>query len=209
MITVGNTFGQDPVDFNDETSADRVGARIRTIRMAKGLSLAELGEKVGLNADRMQKYENGARKPKADMLKKIAEALGVSTLALADPVTTSYIGAMYAMFELERNFNMKIEPTDENHIPGMCLTVDFKDSLYEYMKDWYEVYAKMKSDLELANSEEERAEIIRSYHNWEWTFPQSIVDKTEKNLEKARLKRKIAELQKRYDQLDQKDSDTE
>ena len=209
MITVSNTFGKDPVEFNDETSADRVGARIRNIRMAKGLSLAELGEKVGLNADRMQKYENGARKPKLDMLKKIAEALGVSTLALADPVTTSYIGAMYAMFELERNFNMKIEPTDEDHVPGMCLTVDFKDSLYEYMKDWYEVYAQMKSDLEVANSEEEKTEIIKSYHNWEWTFPQGIVDKTEKNLEKARLKRKIAELQERYDQLDQNDSDGE
>lgn len=209
MITVSNTFGKDPVEFNDETSADRVGARIRNIRMAKGLSLAELGEKVGLNADRMQKYENGARKPKPDMLKKIAEALGVSTLALADPVTTSYIGAMYAMFELERNFNMKIEPTDEDHVPGMCLTIDFKDSLYEYMKDWYEVYAQMKSDLEVANSEEEKTEIIKSYHNWEWTFPQGIVDKTEKNLEKARLKRKIAELQERYDQLDQNDSDIE
>ena len=193
MITINKAFGQDPVEFNDETAADRVGARIRTIRNARGLSLAELGEKVGLNADRMQKYENGARKPKTDMLKKIAEALGVSTLALADPVTTSYIGAMYAMFELEHN----------------CLTVDFKDSLYEYMKDWYDVYAQMKSDLEVANSKEEKAEIINAYHNWEWTYPQGIVDKTEKSLEKARLKRKIAELQERYDQLDQNDSDIE
>ena len=205
MITVSNTFGKDPVEFNDETSADRVGARIRNIRMAKGLSLAELGEKVGLNADRMQKYENGARKPKPDMLKKIAEALGVSTLALADPVTTSYIGAMYAMFELERNFNMKIEPTDEDHVPGMCLTVDFKDSLYEYMKDWYEVYAQMKSDLEVANSEEEKTEIIKSYHNWEWTYPRGIVDQAEKDLQKERLKKKIEELQEAYDHLNQED----
>ena len=123
--------------------------------------------------------------------------------------TGLYIGAMYAMFELEHNFNMKIEPTDENHVPGLCLTVDFKDSLYEYMKDWYDVYAQMKSDLEVANSEEEKAEIINAYHNWKWTYPQGIVDKTEKSLEKARLKRKIAELQERYDQLDQNDSDIE
>ena len=207
MINVSNTFGQDPAEYNDETSADRVGARIRTIRLAKGLSLSELGEKVGLNADRMQKYENGARKPKADMLKKIADALGVSTLALADPVTTSYIGAMYAMFELERSFNMKIEATDEDHVPGMCLTVDFKDNLYEYMKDWYDVYTQTQSDLEVANSEEEKAEIIKAYHNWEWTFPQGLVDKTERNLEKARLKRKIEELQERYEQLDKRDSE--
>ncbi|MCR4727214.1 MAG: helix-turn-helix transcriptional regulator, partial [Lachnospiraceae bacterium] len=73
MIMVRNQFGvKDPIDFNEDTSADRVGARIRTIRMAKGMSQAELGEKVGLNADRIQKYENGARKPKPDMLKEIA-----------------------------------------------------------------------------------------------------------------------------------------
>lgn len=35
------------------------------------VSQTELGEKVGLNADRIQKYENGARKPKADLLKKL------------------------------------------------------------------------------------------------------------------------------------------
>ena len=86
MLMVNNSFGNDPMDFNEDTSADRIGARIRTIRIARGMSQAELGEKVGLNADRMQKYENGARKPKADMLKQIAHALGVSTLALTDPV---------------------------------------------------------------------------------------------------------------------------
>ena len=37
----------------------------------------------------------------------------------------------------------------------------------------------------------------------------NIIKSLEKNLEKARLKRKIAELQERYDQLDQNDSDGE
>ncbi len=60
------------MDFNEETAADRVGRRIREIRMAQGMSQAELGEAVGLNADRIQKYENGARKPRADLLKRIA-----------------------------------------------------------------------------------------------------------------------------------------
>lgn len=44
---------------------------------------------------------------------------------------------------------------------------------------------------------------MASYHNWEWTFPQGIVDRTEKNLQKARIKKKIEELQEAYDQLDQ------
>ena len=207
MIMVKNTFGQDPMDINEESSARRVGARIRAIRNAKGMSQAELGEKVGLNADRIQKYENGARKPKADMLKSIADALGVSTLALADPVISNYIGAMYAMFELENTYNMKIEKTPDDKPPGLCLSVSFKDDIYEYMEEWYKVYSKIRSELEIATSEEEKKEILASYRDWEWTYPQGIIDKTEKDLQKARLKKKIEELQEAYDQLDQGDSE--
>ncbi|MCR4945450.1 MAG: helix-turn-helix domain-containing protein [Lachnospiraceae bacterium] len=205
MIMVNNPFGQDPMDFNEETAADRIGARIRNIRSAKGMSQGELGEKIGLNADRVQKYENGARKPKPDMLKRIASALDVSTLALTDPVTTSHIGAMFAMFELENTFNMRIGKTPDDQPPGLCLSVDFKDEIYKYMEEWYKVYSQTQSELEIASSEEERKEILDSYHNWEWTFPQGIVDRTEKDLQKARLRRKIEELQEAYDQLDQND----
>lgn len=205
MIMVNNPFGQDPMDFNEETAADRIGARIRNIRNAKGMSQGELGEKIGLNADRVQKYENGARKPKPDMLKRIASALDVSTLALTDPVTTNYIGAMFAMFELENTFNMKIGKTPDDQPPGLCISVDFKDEIYKYMEEWYKAYSQMQSELEIASSDEERKEITDSYHNWEWTFPQGIVDRTEKDLQKARLKRKIEELQEAYDQLDQEE----
>lgn len=203
MIMVNNPFGQDPMDINEETAADRIGARIRNIRTAKGMSQGELGERIGLNADRVQKYENGARKPKPDMLKQIASALGVSTLALTDPVTTNYIGAMFAMFELENTFNMRIGKTPDDQPPGLCISVDFKDEIYKYMEEWYKAYTQMQSELEIAASDEERKEITDSYHNWEWTFPQGIVDKTEKDLQKARIKKKIEELQEAYDQLDQ------
>ena len=205
MIMVKNPFGKDPIDFNNETAADRIGARIRSIRNAKGMSQAELGEKIGLNADRVQKYENGARKPKEDMLKLIAEALGVSTLALADPVLTSYIGAMFAMFELEHTFNLKIGKAPDDQPPGFCLSVDFKDGMYEYMEEWYKAYTKMQSDLEIASSDEERKEIVDTYHNWEWTYPRGIVDQAEKDLQKERLKKKIEELQEAYDHLNQED----
>ena len=207
MIMVKNTLGKDPMDINEESSARRIGARIRAIRNAKGMSQAELGEKVGLNADRIQKYENGVRKPKADMLKSIADALGVSTLALADPVITNYIGAMYAMFELENTYNMKIEKTPDDRPPGLCISVSFKDDIYEYMEEWYKVYSKIQSELEIATSEEEKKEILASYRDWEWTYPQGIIDKTEKDLQKARLKKKIEELQEAYDQLDQGDGE--
>ena len=99
--------GTDPMDFNEETAADRIGRRIRDVRMARGLSQAEFGGMIGLNANRIQQYENGARKPKSDLLKKMADALGVSTLALTDPVVSNYIGAMYAFFEMEEAYDLQ------------------------------------------------------------------------------------------------------
>lgn len=193
---------QDPMDFNDETAAARVGARIRKIRSEKGLSQAELGEMVGLTADRIQKYENGARKPKTDLLKKIAEALQVSTLALVDPVTTNYYGALFAMFELENTFNMKIQKSNENDRPAMQLTTDFRDPLYEYMKEWYDIYTQTQAELNATSSEREKQEILRSYHDWEWNFPKSISDRISKELQKRRLQKKINELQAALDRLD-------
>ena len=47
-----------------ETSDGRIGKRIREIRKEKGLTQGELGEKVGLIANRIQQYENGARNPR-------------------------------------------------------------------------------------------------------------------------------------------------
>ena len=46
-------------------------------------------------------------------------------------------------------------------------------------------------ELEIATSEEEKKEILASYRDWEWTYPQGIIDKTEKDLQKACLKKKI------------------
>ena len=202
MFLVNNPFGQDPMDLDNETAASRVGERIRKIRTEKGLSQGELGAMVGLNADRMQKYENGARRPKPDLLKQIASALGVSTLALTDPNTASYIGAMFAFFELEEKFNMKIVNGPEDQAPSLALSVKFTDRMYEYMKEWFDEYESTQSQLAIASSDEEKEEILKAYHNWEWNFPKGIADKCEKDLKKARLRRKIQELQEAYDRLD-------
>lgn len=202
MIIGDNPGGQDPMEFNEETVAFRVGCRIRKIRTEKGLSQAELGKRVGLTADRIQKYENGVRKPKKDLLKAIASALGVSTQALVDPNTTNWIGAMYAFFELENHFNMRIEKKSDDQSMCMCLSVEFREELYEYMEEWYEVYAAMQAELASASSDEEKANILRNYHNWEWNYPRGIVDKMTRELQKIRIKSKIDELQKAYEKLD-------
>ena len=77
--------GEDFADIYEDRSAERVGERIKKIREAREMTRAELGSLVGLDQNRVQQYENGRRKPKIELLKKFAFALGVETIALMDP----------------------------------------------------------------------------------------------------------------------------
>ena len=146
MIVVNNPFGQDPMDLNENSSADRVGHRIREIREAQGMTQSELGEKIGLNGDRVQKYENGVRKPKADLLKKFASALGVSTLALTDPVVANYIGAMYALFEMEKNYDLKVKRDDGKL--SLVFGNGFMGEINGYIDEWEKECRQIELELE-------------------------------------------------------------
>jgi transcriptional regulator with XRE-family HTH domain len=62
-----------------------MGRRIRLRRVEIGLSQSELGEKLGVSFQQVQKYEKGANRVRASRLQQIAEALGVD-------VTFFYVG---------------------------------------------------------------------------------------------------------------------
>jgi transcriptional regulator with XRE-family HTH domain len=61
----------DPIDIE-------VGRRIRIQRMARGISQTELGDKIGVTFQQVQKYEKGANRVGAGRLTRIAKVLGVS-----------------------------------------------------------------------------------------------------------------------------------
>ena len=61
-----------------------VGERIREKRRALGISMAELGEILGISAAAVSRYELGQRQIKLEMLKKIAIALNVPVNELFD-----------------------------------------------------------------------------------------------------------------------------
>lgn len=65
----------DPIDV-------RVGQRIRAYRLGKRMSQTDLGEKVGVTFQQIQKYESGANRLGSSRLKKVATILGVPVAAL-------------------------------------------------------------------------------------------------------------------------------
>ncbi|MGH3325431.1 MAG: helix-turn-helix domain-containing protein, partial [Streptomyces sp.] len=53
------------------------GQRLRHLRRSRGLTLSELGERVGRAPSQLSLLENGRREPKLTLLQSLATALGV------------------------------------------------------------------------------------------------------------------------------------
>lgn len=60
------------------------GSAIRRFREKKGLTMAELGELIGVSHTTISRYERGSRTPSAEKLRDIAQALGVSVSEMVD-----------------------------------------------------------------------------------------------------------------------------
>lgn len=72
-----------------------IGERIKRGRAAAGLSMAELGERVGVSANMIKKYEHGESMPDSVMYRKLRQALGVSRGYLMRPVSLELSGIEY------------------------------------------------------------------------------------------------------------------
>ena len=65
------------------TSVDvYIGARMRDRRIALGLTQEDLGQKLGVSFQQVQKYENGSNRVSAARLFEICEALDLSLASM-------------------------------------------------------------------------------------------------------------------------------
>jgi transcriptional regulator with XRE-family HTH domain/predicted transcriptional regulator len=62
-----------------------LGRRLRYVRKQKGLTLEELGRRVGRQAPYLSMVENGRREPRLSLVNALAKALGVKPASLLDP----------------------------------------------------------------------------------------------------------------------------
>ena len=94
-----------------------IGGKIKRIRQHRKMTQKELGDAVGLTANRIAQYEMGYRVPKDTLVEKFAEAMKVSTLAMKEPNTNNLFGIMETLLWMEED------------IPGiLMLTQIEKDS---------------------------------------------------------------------------------
>ena len=67
-----------------------IGQRIQEARKAKGLSQDELADKLGSKRTTIGNYERGERSIDTDMIKKIADVLGIPSSLLIDGIPDGY-----------------------------------------------------------------------------------------------------------------------
>ena len=151
-----------------------VGKHIRKFRMMRGMTQKALGKAVGFSSRsasvRIAQYECGARTPKLELLKQIADVLHVSVDALTTPDFENAADLMHTLFALEdTNFfsilsladNIELwSDTEDNSVP---LAVRIM------LKTWAELRHKYSCG-EISKEE---------YDQWRYNFPNITKDESE------------------------------
>lgn len=143
-----------------------IGERIRFIRNLCGMTQKWLGQAVGFppkSADvRLSQYESGVREPKEDMIKALANALGVSPMALDIPDIDTNLGLIHTLFAIEDIYGAKVTKRDNK----ISIVFDGSDpasdsSVFRMLSAWANQSEKLRRD-----------KIDRDeYDEWRYTFP--------------------------------------
>ena len=147
-----------------------VGERIYHFRLKRNLTQKELGQAVGFpekSADiRIAQYESGDRVPRADVIKSLAYALGVSPHALDVPDIDSFVGLMHTLFALEDMYGLGLYK-GEDDLPVLSLHPSESSNpvaareFSTYLDAWLDQAEKFR------NGEITREE----YDKWRYEFP--------------------------------------
>lgn len=143
-----------------------IGSRIRFFRNRKGMTQKQLGETLGFlgkTSDvRMAQYESESRVPKNDLIKEMADVLGVSTSAINVPDIDSYLGLIHTLFAVEDMYGLKIDQVNGE----ICLHLDPSviksgSALHDIMLSWCQQAEKLKNG-EITKEE---------YDTWRYNYP--------------------------------------
>jgi transcriptional regulator with XRE-family HTH domain len=83
---------------------DGFAERLRTLRKQKNLSQTELGHLAELHYTHIGRFERGASRPSGDTLKRLADALGVTSDYLLEGATEDAAKAKFEDRELLKQF---------------------------------------------------------------------------------------------------------
>lgn len=122
-----------------------IGERIKKARVFRGMTQKELGIAVGFNeknADvRIAQYESNTRRPRDNLIYKMADVLDVGFFALYEPRPYNAESIMYSLFDQETNpLRVELEEvlvTDDLQYPKKRMAVIYNyKHLDDYLREW-------------------------------------------------------------------------
>ena len=157
-----------------------VGENIRRIRKARGLTIRQLGEQIGVSESYIRAYETGRRNPKASSLQKIADVLAVNVEVLKNSDFDG-VTAMHRLFQIFRQYGGKLTEIPEAEDEGSSIAVTFES--LALMRSWFCRYEEYEQEIEYANTiknNAERATAIldaeKSFDLWMDMYPRTDAD---------------------------------
>ncbi len=84
----------------------QLGARVRAIRLKRGLTQKELADAAGVGESALRSYELGARYPKQKQIESIARALKVRPEAIQCQAVFRPLELLHLLFRLEKPFDL-------------------------------------------------------------------------------------------------------
>ena len=89
--------------------SDTVGTRIKTMRMSRGLSQAQLARKIGVGQSTVAMWENGSRIPSWDAIDSLSDVFNTPPSAIIDGERPDEDRIVWELREsLRRNPDLKI-----------------------------------------------------------------------------------------------------
>ena len=148
-----------------------IGEKIKKARQLNGWTQAQSASISNLPIARIQQYEIGFRNPRQEQLEAIASALGVSMEYFTDFQLDTCHSIMFALFELEDTFGLKLEKIEDKYVFSFDDTV-----LKSYISEW----GKEKEFSKLSR------ETFEKYAEWKMKFPKPLMSDTTDRINKAR-----------------------
>ena len=148
-----------------------IGNRIKWARTLRQMTMKQLGLAVGFEENgadvRIAQYENNSRKPKEELLHKIADVLQVDFAYLDRGEPNRLVNFSFDLFEMETWFSDQMqlievpaETEDQPNRVAFCLN---QEAMQSFFKEW-----KMRKD-ELAAGKITKEE----YYLWQIGWPRT------------------------------------
>ena len=110
---------------------------------------------------------------------------------MEDPIISDPVGALFALFEMEMLYNLKVERSPDNSSAVLTFGHGVSPELDAFLAEWEKAYKHFNEKINLASSEREAKDIANSYTKWKYAVSRESAGEMSKQSQRELLKKQI------------------